>query len=102
MIALSKIQLALTRDSVCMGDDMEDHTKEIKIAIQNSTNKIIMKIAAKYLPHVMGYGHTWDCIFNGKNVAVIKGNCADITSYTDALTFLDINSLYFKYHSATY
>lgn len=99
---LSNIKITLTRDSVCMGDDADDHTKIIKIALQSSSHNTIMKIAEKYLPHVAGNGHLWDCILNGINIAVIKGNCLEITCCADVMAFSDASSLYFRYHSATY
>ena len=99
---LSEIKMTLTRDSVCMGDDVVDHTKIISIALQSSPQISIIKIAEKYLPNVAGVGHTWDCILNGTNIAVINGNCIKITYYTDILTLSDASNLYFKYHSATY
>lgn len=97
-----KIKITLTRDSVCMGDDVKDHKKVISVDLESIPHKTIMKIAEKYLPNVTGRGHTWNCVLNGNNVAVINGNCEKITFYTDALTFPDSSSLYFKYHSATY
>lgn len=96
------IQITLTRDSVCMGDDVEDHTKIIDIVPQRSTHKTIMNIAKKYLPNIMGYGHTWDCFIDGEKIAVINGNCNKITSTTNCLSFTDGCKLYFKYHSATH
>ena len=62
----------------------------------------MMQIAKVYLPNIAGYRHTWDCILNGKNVAIIRGNCKEITFNTDTLTLSDLSSLYFMYHSATY
>lgn len=92
---LSKIRITLTRDSVCLGDDVDDHTKIVNIALQDSSQKTIMQIAEKYLPHIMGNGHTWGCILNGKNVAVINANCKGITFYTNALTLSDLKQSLF-------
>lgn len=85
-----------------MGDDADDHKKVIDIELQNSPHETIKKIAKDYLPHIMGYGHTWDCILNGTNVAVIKGNCRNFIYYADNFTLPDVSTLFFKYHSATY
>jgi len=96
------IQIKLTRDSVCMGDDIEDHTKIINIALQYDTSNAIMSIAKSYLPYVAGRGHTWDCYLNSEKIAIINGNCTKITPLINALVFVNDNGLYFKYHSATY
>jgi len=45
---LLKFQIKLTRDSVCLGDDMEDHTQIIDIDPQETSQKSIMNIAKKY------------------------------------------------------
>lgn len=94
-------QIILTRDSVCMGDDVEDHTKIIDIVPQRSTYEIIMSIAKKYLPNVVGYGHTWDCFLDGEIIAVINGNCNKITPIANCSSLTNGCRLYFKYHCAT-
>ena len=73
-----RIQLTLTRDSVCMADDIEDHTKIIDIVPQCSTSVTIMDIAEIYLPKIMGFGHTWDCYLDEEKIATIHGNCKEI------------------------
>lgn len=99
---LLSIQITLTRDSVCMGDDIEDHKKIIDIVPQNNTCKTILDIAVKYLPKVMGYGHTWDCYVDETKIAILIGNCTGITSVADFPCFTNGCKIYFKYHSATY
>jgi len=42
---LTSIQISLTRDSVCMGDDVEDHTKIIDLVPQLNVQETIMNIA---------------------------------------------------------
>jgi len=98
---ISEILIKLTRDSVCAGDDVDDHTKIICITTQRNTAETIMHIAKEYLPNVAGYSHTWDCVLNGTKCAVIKGNCVKITSIID-ISLTEKNVLYFKYHSAKY
>ena len=97
----SEIQLKLTRDSVCIADDIDNHTKIISIASPCDITKTMMDIAKEYLPSVAGYGHTWECVLNGTKCAVINGNCAKIAFIADAV-YSEMNDLYFKYHSATY
>ena len=98
---ISKIQIKLTRQSVCMGDDASDHTKIINISLQRSTTETIMGIAKEYLARIAGYGHSWTCILNGEKCAIIEGNCKNITSVSDT-SFSETNELHFDYHSATY
>jgi len=95
------IQITLTRDPVCMADDMEDHTRIIDIDSQGTSPKTIIIIAKKYLPNVAGYGHTWDCCLDGEKIAVINGNCNKITPTASDPSFTNGSKLYFKYHSAT-
>lgn len=92
----------LTRDSVCMGDDVEDHTKVIDVVSDSTPHETIMNIAKIYLPNVMGYGHTWECLLNGTKIAMINGNCNKITLFTNNPSFNNGCNLDFKYHSATY
>lgn len=96
------LRIKLTRDSVCMGDDAEDHRKTIDIVPGSCTHETIMKIAENYLPNVRGYGHTWDCFLDGKKIAVINGNCDKITPLDNTSFFSDGCELEFKYNSAAY
>ena len=98
---LNKIQIKLTRDSVCLTDDMQDHTQIIDIDPQETSQKTIMDIAKNFLPSIGGYGHTWDCCIDGAKIAVIEGNCIKITPISSARFFANGNKLYFKYHSAS-
>ena len=99
---MENMQIELTRDSVCMADDMDDHTKTINIGSQHTMHSTIMDIAKKYLPSIAGYGHSWDCLLNGRKIAVIHGNCEKITPLTDAVFFSEGSRLFFKYHSSTF
>lgn len=97
-----RIQITLTCDSVCMGDDVEDHTKIIDIVPKQNVHETVMSIAKNYLPNIMGYGHSWDCYLDGTKIAVINGNCNKILPIADCPTLTNGCELYFKYHSATY
>ncbi|HZJ77415.1 MAG TPA: hypothetical protein VFD52_01245 [Clostridia bacterium] len=99
---LLRIQIALTRDSVCMGDDVEDHTKIIDIVQPRDAYETVMNIAKNYLPSIMEHGHTWDCYLDGVKIAVINGNCNKIMLTADCPSITNGCALYFKYHSATY
>ena len=48
--------MELSRDSVCMGDDVEDHTKTLNIAPSLDALATIYDIAKKYLPTIAGRG----------------------------------------------
>lgn len=92
-------QIILTRDSVCMGDNVEVHRKTIDIVLQSSTHKTIMNIAKNYLPNIIGHGHIWNCFLDGKKIAVINGNCDKITLLENSPFFSNGCELNFKYHS---
>jgi len=98
-----EVQIKLTRQSVCMADDMikPDHTKTISVILQHNTEEMVMSIAKEYLPRIAGYGHTWTCILNGIKCAKIEGNCANITSIFD-VSFFATNEMHFDYHAAAY
>jgi len=99
---MSNIQIEITRDSVCMADDMQDHTKTLNIKLQNETSTTIYNIAKEYLPTIVGQGHSWNCFLNDENVAVIDGNCVKITALISEAHFTNESKLYFKYCSATF
>jgi len=81
--------------------DSTDHAKTISIIPQHNTEETVMSIAKEYLPRIGGYGHTWTCILNGDKCATIEGNCANITSISDA-SFFATNEMRFDYHAAAY
>lgn len=95
-----KIQIILSRDSVCMADDVEDHTKMIDVVLKRNMQKTVKAVAKRYLPYVTGYGHTWDCYLDGTKIAVISGNCKKIISTTNCFSFTNGCKIDFKYHSA--
>jgi hypothetical protein len=99
---LLDFQITLTRDSVCMADDMEDHTEITNVDPRRDPHEAIMSIAKKYLPNIMGYGHTWDCILDEMIIGIIHGNCAKVTLMNNPLSFSNCGELHFKYHSSTY
>jgi len=94
------IQVKITRDSVCMADDMQDNTKILSIEILQDVSQTIYNIAKGYLPTISGRAHSWSCFLNGENVAVIHGNCIKITTLISNLDLTNDSKLYFKYHSA--
>ncbi|MCL2578453.1 MAG: hypothetical protein FWE32_00295 [Oscillospiraceae bacterium] len=99
---MSKIQVKLIRDSVCMADDVEDHTKTVQIVSPRCTADAIIEIAKGYLPNIAGCEHAWECVLNGVKAAIIKGNCTSIAAIAEVSFLPEANSLSFKYRSATY
>ena len=95
-----EIKITLTRDSVCLADDMEDHTRKA-IFIKRNPNEMTMDIAKGYLPAICGKNHYWECILNNSNYAVIHGNCNSITIKKEVIfDEKEDNQLHFKYVSA--
>lgn len=66
------MKIKVNRDSVCLGDDIDDHTKEYQIN-DNSTYEDLFKLLLKdhYFPSISGNNVVWvltsdisDCIFS--------------------------------------
>ena len=54
--------ILLTRDSVCMGDDMVDNSREIGFADDASASDIIPVLKAnRFLPSITGNDVLWKC-----------------------------------------
>lgn len=95
------VKIELTRDSVCMADDVDaPHLKIIEISPLVETTSFIKSIYSNYLPSINGYGHSWDCIFNKKTIATI--NHMEIIPIILEIEFENINKLFFKYNSSTF
>ena len=99
---MSNIQVEITRDSVCMADDLHDNTKTLHLELHLDSSTTIYDIAKGYLPTVAGRGHSWSCFLNGEMVAVVDGNCIKITTLINEPNFASGSKLYFKYHAATF
>lgn len=94
-----KIQIHLTRDSVCAGDDGEaPHEKEKEVPPSSDPAAFALSLASGYLPSVDGLGHSWICTLNGIHIAEIT------TSGAKALIrdtpFSDRNKVHFTYRPA--
>jgi hypothetical protein len=101
VIVLS-IELTLSRDSVCMGDDAYDHTQIVRIESMSDPIDEIMAIAKGYLAIIAGRGHSWDCYLNNTRIAAIEGNCVRIKQLSPDVTLESGDTLYFGYNSASY
>jgi len=96
-----KIQVVLTRDSVCAGDDCDaPHEKTVEVYAFIDPELFAKTLSSDYLPSVNGIGHTWVCELNGIKIAELA------SSTTRALEpeclFSDQNRAHFIYHSAQY
>src|SRR5437899_11111254 len=70
--ARPKIQVVLTRDSVCAGDDCNaPHEKAVEVYSLVDPEAFAREISSGYLPSVAGVGHTWTCDLNGVKIAEI-------------------------------
>ncbi|HLA94390.1 MAG TPA: hypothetical protein VK612_01625 [Pyrinomonadaceae bacterium] len=99
---MTRSKLTTTRDSVAAGDDADaphERTTEIDPS-QTDTLSFIRQTAVGYLPSVNGIGHSWSAILNGRLIASIT--VTEIQPKLAELTFEPENTLYFRYHSATY
>jgi hypothetical protein len=92
----------MTRDSVAVGDDADaphEHTVEID-STQKDVVSFIRYITARYLLSVNGIGHSWSAFLNDRLIASIT--VTEIEAKLVELNFEAENTLYFRYHSATY
>jgi hypothetical protein len=97
----SNVNIKLTRDSVCLADDIEDHETNAVFYCSNDTMEIISIVNYhKYLPSIAGANHWWECILNNETIGKILGNYTKIIVNKSEVEFKDNNELYFKYHSA--
>ncbi len=96
-----KIEVRLTRDSVCAGDDCDaPHEKKREIHTFTDPAQFAKESSSGYLPSVAGVGHSWDCLVNKKRIARIT--CTAIEPLVRWVEFEEENEVHFRYHSATY
>jgi hypothetical protein len=98
--AKPKIQVILTRDSVCAGDDCDaPHQNKVEVYSFIDPEAFVKEISGSYLPTVAGVGHTWTCVLNGINIAEIK--VSEIQVLVRETPFSLENHAHFVYHSST-
>lgn len=75
-VDMSNIEIQVTRDSVCMGDDVEaPHYYSFSADANTSLNTIFSHLSSKnYLASVAGRNHSWSAVVNGDVVATFLGN----------------------------
>ena len=99
--ARSRIPVAVTRDSVCAGDDCDaPHEKSVEAYSFLDPVAFVQAVSSGYLPSVAGVGHTWTCLLNGVPIAEIANS--RIRPLVAVSPFSDVNRVHFQYHSATY
>src|SRR5512138_573056 len=99
--ARPKIQVVLTRDSVCAGDDCDaPHEKTVDVLSLVDPAEFANEVSSGYLPSVAGVGHSWTCELNGVKIAEIAHS--GIRGLVRECQFLDENRAHFVYHSAMF
>ena len=96
-----KINLRITRDSVCAGDDI-DAPHELMIVTHSYIDPIALAshTSTGYLPSVSGIRHSWDCLLNDKLFATISAG--GIEPKVTEVSYARINHIHFRYRSAMY
>ena len=96
-----KIEIVLTRDSVCAGDDCEaPHERRVEVYSFADPYEFVKQFWTGYLPSVRGVGHSWTVLLNGKEIALMT--TTRIEPKVPTIEFEAENAIYFVYHSATY
>ena len=94
-----KIFFEITRDSVSAGDDVDaPHRKHINLNKIMETKTFIEKISQKYLPNINGENHKWECLLNGKTLAIIEREKIIFKSFE--IEYFKNNKVHFKYYPA--
>jgi hypothetical protein len=99
--ARPRIQVVLTRDSVCAGDDCDTpHEKKVEVYSFVDPEAFAREVSSGYLPSVAGVGHSWTCELNGVKIAEIGHS--GIRVLVRESPFSDENRAHFVYHSARF
>jgi hypothetical protein len=97
--ARPKIQVVLTRQSVCAGDDCDaPHEKTVEVYSFVDPEAFTREISSGYLPSVAGIGHSWTCVLNGVKIAEIIHS--GIRTLVRESPFSEDNRAHFIYHAA--
>src|SRR3954466_3325710 len=95
------ISVAMTRDSVCAGDDGDaPHAMTTEVDSSLDPAAFANTTSTGYLASVRGVGHTWTCVLNGVSIAEIGVNA--IRPLVNETPFAATNRVHFIYHSATF
>jgi len=93
-----QLDVILTRDSVCAGDDCDAPHREIRHVYSFIDPAVLIReISSGYLPNIDGPSHSWMCLFNDQKVAEITAN--GIKALTREIVFAERNKCHFVYNS---
>jgi hypothetical protein len=96
-----KIQVVLTRDSVCAGDDCyAPHEKTVDVYSFVDPEAFAREVSSGYLPSIAGVGHSWTCVLNGVKIAEIGHS--GIRILVRETSFSEDNRAHFIYHAAQF
>ena len=96
-----KIQVVLTRQSVCAGDDCDaPHEKTVEVYSFVDPEVFAREVCSGYLPSVGGVGHSWTCVLNGVKIAEITHS--GIRALVRESPFSGENHAHFIYHAARF
>lgn len=97
-----KIQVIITRDSICAGDDCDGpHERTIEIDSLVDLETFVREISSDCLPSVAGIGHSWICKLNEVKIAEIAHS--GVRTLVDECPFFSReNRLHFVCHSARF
>ena len=91
------IDIELTRDSVCAGDDIDaPHKKIVKMNSIIDTIALVTKISQNYLPAIAGQNHHWECLLNDKIIAIIEKD--KILPKIYCVKYDEDNTIHFTYY----
>ena len=101
---LTELKCMLTRDSVCMADDIySPHQLEINLCKYDESEQLLKEILSRYsLPALA----CWFCYLNKELFAIIKFDCKEELTQIEykylksEIEMLHINFIHFKYDSA--
>lgn len=93
-----EIEIILTRQSVCAGDDcLVPHEKKVKIYPFLDPKVFCREISKDYLPSVSWAGCYWTCELNGIKIAEITHT--EIRPLIQETPFSEKNFVHFIFHS---
>lgn len=97
--ARPRIQVVLSRQSVCAGDDCDaPHEKTVEVYSFVDPEAFAREVSSGYLPSIAGVGHSWTCELNGVKIAEITHS--GIRALVRETPFAEANRAHFIYHAA--
>ena len=103
------MEVLINRNSVCMGDDIEDHRIAYNILPSMTFSDLFKELIAKgYFPSVSGNDVVWTLLCDGEDIMTYKtqenklyGHFIDKgPKIVDVKRWQDIKEIYFRYYSS--